>query len=64
AAFVLQPNGRWLADIYHLARLRLGAAGVDAVYGGGFCTFTDRSRFYSFRRDKITGRMVSLIWLE
>jgi YfiH family protein len=64
AAFVLQPNGRWLADIYHLARIRLAAAGVDAVYGGGSCTFTDRARFYSFRRDKITGRMVSLIWLE
>jgi YfiH family protein len=64
AAFEPQRNGRWLADIYRLARIRLAAAGVDAVYGGGFCTFADRERFYSFRRDKVTGRMVSLIWLE
>jgi YfiH family protein len=64
AAFVARPDGRWLADIYHLARIRLAAAGIESVYGGGFCTFTDAARFYSFRRDKITGRMVSLIWLE
>jgi polyphenol oxidase len=64
AAFVARSNGRWLADLYRLARLRLRAVGVDAVYGGGFCTFSDPERFYSFRRDRTTGRMASLIWLE
>jgi YfiH family protein len=64
AAFVARPNGRWLADLYQLARLRLQAAGVSALYGGGFCTYADRARFYSFRRDRTTGRMASLIWLE
>jgi YfiH family protein len=64
AAFVSQSNGRWLADLYHLARIRLQAAGIKAVYGGDFCTFTDREHFYSFRRDRVTGRMASLIWLQ
>lgn len=64
AAFVAQPNGRWLADLYQLARVRLQAAGVEAVYGGDFCTYTDRERFYSYRRDTVTGRMASLIWLQ
>jgi hypothetical protein len=64
AAFVPGSNGRWFADIYQLARIRLAAAGVGAVYGGGLCTCSDPERFYSFRRDKVTGRMVSLIWFE
>lgn len=54
---------KWLADIYALARIRLAAVGVERVYGGGLCTFTDRARFYSYRRDGATGRMASLIWL-
>ncbi len=62
-AFKPAPGGRWLADIYLLARQRLARQGVTAVYGGGECTFTDPQRFYSFRRDTITGRMASLIWL-
>jgi len=64
AAFVQNRPGHWLADIYALARLRLAAAGVEAVYGGGFCTYRDAERFYSFRRDPITGRMASLIWMQ
>lgn len=64
AAFVPSSNeGKWLADIYLLARLRLARAGVSAVYGGEFCTFGDGERFYSYRRDGQTGRMASLVWL-
>ncbi|WP_447832398.1 peptidoglycan editing factor PgeF [Aeromonas salmonicida] len=64
AAFVPSSNeGKWLADIYLLARLRLARAGVGAVYGGEFCTLGDGERFYSYRRDGQTGRMASLVWL-
>ena len=62
AAFELNSRGRWQADLYRLARQRLAGAGLDAVYGGGLCTFEDPSRFYSFRRDKDTGRMVSFVY--
>lgn len=57
-------KGLWLADLYQLARIRLNNAGVTSIYGGGFCTFEDQERFYSFRRDGKTGRMASLIWME
>ncbi|MGF6092519.1 peptidoglycan editing factor PgeF [Pseudomonas sp. 18173] len=63
-AFVPSQNaGKFMADIYTLARLRLAARGVTAVYGGGFCTVTD-PRFFSYRRAPRTGRFASLIWLE
>lgn len=62
-AFVPGRPGKWQADIYSLARLRLKACGVDQVFGGGFCTVSDRKRFFSYRRDGVTGRMASLIWL-
>ncbi|PZP23450.1 peptidoglycan editing factor PgeF [Pseudomonas kuykendallii] len=63
-AFVPSANtGRYIADIYQLARIRLAARGVTAVYGGGFCTFSD-PRFYSYRRANPTGRFASLVWLE
>lgn len=62
-AFVPSANqGRWMADIYQLARLRLAACGVTAVYGGGLCTVTD-PRFYSYRRQSVTGRFASLVWV-
>ena len=66
AAFKVSPShsDRWLADIYQLARLRLQRAGVTAIYGGDFCTFSDADRFYSYRREAVTGRMASLIWIE
>jgi hypothetical protein len=63
AAFRPSPAGRWLADIYALARRRLARCGVNAVYGGELCTYHDAERFYSYRRDGVTGRMASLIWL-
>ncbi|AOU98975.1 hypothetical protein BI364_14340 [Acidihalobacter yilgarnensis] len=63
SAFTPSPQGRWLADLYVLARFRLALAGVTVVYGGHYCTHTDPSRFYSYRRDGVTGRMASLIWL-
>jgi len=64
-AFVPQPTpGKWLADIYQLARIRLEHAGVQAIYGGGRCTYQEAETFYSYRRDGVTGRMASLIWLE
>ncbi|WP_414058432.1 peptidoglycan editing factor PgeF [Pseudomonas sp. HR96] len=56
-----QP-GKYIADIYALARIRLAAVGVTAVYGGGLCTIEDE-RFFSYRRENPTGRFASLVWL-
>jgi YfiH family protein len=56
--------GKYLADIYRLARMMLAKVDVQRVYGGGLCTMTDDRRFYSYRRDKVTGRMASLIWIK
>ncbi|WP_295389857.1 peptidoglycan editing factor PgeF [uncultured Thiodictyon sp.] len=62
-AFQPAAGDRWLADLFALARARLAQAGVTRVYGGGDCTYSDPERFFSFRRDGVTGRMASLIWL-
>lgn len=59
--FLPNPRGRWQADLYALARRRLTAVGIGAFYGGGFCTFSDEERFYSYRRNAETGRMVSFV---
>ncbi|MBM3351030.1 MAG: peptidoglycan editing factor PgeF [Betaproteobacteria bacterium] len=70
SAFKPIAGGRdkWLCDMYAIAKQRLAAIGVTQVYGGGvnedFCTYSDEARFFSFRRDNVTGRMASLIWLE
>jgi len=64
ASVAFTPAGtKFRADIYLLARLRLQAAGLTAIYGGECCTVTDSTTFYSYRRDGITGRLASLIWL-
>ena len=56
-------SNRWQADLYAVARAQLNALGVTAVFGGGFCTYRE-TRFYSYRRDGVTGRIASLIWLS
>ena len=61
--FVPHAPGKWLADLPQLARDRLLAAGVQAVQGGSWCTVSEVSRFFSFRRDRITGRMAALVWV-
>lgn len=58
-----KATGKWLADLYSLAKLRLNAAGVTQVFGGEHCTYSDETRFFSYRRDGVTGRMASCIWL-
>lgn len=55
---------KWFADLFGLARQRLAAVGVVGVYGGGVCTWQDAERFYSYRRDGITGRFATLVWRE
>lgn len=63
-AFVPVSEGHWLFDIYHLARMRLNKLGVMQIFGGDHCTFTEKEYFFSYRRDGITGRMASLIWID
>jgi YfiH family protein len=65
AAFmaVASAPGKYLADIYQLARVALKEVGVTSVSGGGFCTVDDAARFYSYRRDGVTGRFATLIWI-
>lgn len=63
-AFATHANGKYLADLYLLARQRLAKVGVTQVYGGGECTYHDAERFYSYRRDGATGRMATLVWMD
>ena len=63
AASPRNERGRYLADLYGLARRVLRQAGVSDVHGGGWCTHDDAERFFSFRRDGVTGRMATLAWL-
>jgi len=63
AAFASHGPKKWLCDLDQLARQRLQECGVSRVHGGGMCTYLDADRFYSYRRDGVTGRMAALIWL-
>jgi polyphenol oxidase len=64
ATFVPNARGRFMADLDGIARRRLATLGVGRVYGGGVCTYADGERYFSHRRDGITGRQATLIWLE
>jgi YfiH family protein len=63
-AFAARGSGKWLADLYELARQRLEAAGLERVYGGAYDTFAQADVFFSYRRAPGAGRMASLVWLE
>jgi YfiH family protein len=63
SAFASSRPGHWLLDLYAVARQKLEAKGVRSVSGGGFCTYSERERFFSYRRDKAAERMAALIWL-
>lgn len=64
AAFTAGKPGKWYMDIYGLTRARLTACGVRSIHGGEYCTATQSDLFFSYRRDGVTGRTASLIWLE
>ncbi|MDT8451346.1 MAG: peptidoglycan editing factor PgeF [Gammaproteobacteria bacterium] len=65
SAFTRKDEQHWLCDIYQLARIELQQQGIESIYGGGLCTYSDEAHFYSFRRDGArSGRMASLIWLD
>ena len=63
-AFAPVRPGHWLLDLYAVARQRLARAGVEQVFGGTFCTCSERERFFSFRRDRTRERMAALAWIE
>jgi polyphenol oxidase len=64
AAFLPNARGRWQCDLHALARRRLAALGVGAVDGAIGCTAGHPARYFSFRRDRTTGRMAALVWLQ
>jgi polyphenol oxidase len=64
SAFVPNARGRFMADLSLLVRRRLEALGVSRLHGGDECTFADEERFFSHRRDGVTGRQATLIWLD
>ena len=63
-AFSPTRPGHWLLDLYAVARRRLREHGVERIYGGGYCTYSDPARFHSYRRDGTGGRMAAFLWLS
>jgi len=67
AMFAAQPGNKWLADLQGLTRLRLRALGIQQIYGndgtGAWCTVSQPARYFSYRRDGVSGRMAACIWL-
>ena len=63
-SFTDVSDGHWLFNIYQLAKLRLNKMGVNHIYGADHCTLTEQEDFFSYRRDDVTGRMASLIWID
>ncbi|MEO8303746.1 MAG: peptidoglycan editing factor PgeF [Betaproteobacteria bacterium] len=63
ACFVPHCDGKWHADLYGLARRSLARAGVTSIHGGGYCTYSDSARFFSYRRERDSGRMAAAVWL-
>ena len=63
-AFTATTEKHWLLDLYYMARLRLNNIGVNQIYGGTHCTHSEEEQFFSYRRDGVTGRMASLIWIN
>ncbi|HKQ29338.1 MAG TPA: peptidoglycan editing factor PgeF [Burkholderiales bacterium] len=63
-AFVSSRPGHWLLDLYAVARQRLSSRGVERVFGGGYCTYTDAERFHSYRRDRTSARMAAFVWMS
>lgn len=64
-AFIPSVNARWLLDLYAIARLQLTNLGITDIFGGQYCTYSDQTRFFSYRRDgKVAGAMATLIWIS
>ena len=66
SAFIADPNtpGKYLGDLYQIAKQRLNQLGINQISGGEHCTYTEKDKFFSYRRDGKTGRMASFIWFE
>jgi polyphenol oxidase len=64
SAFRPKSGDKWMCDLFAIARQQLQALGILSVHGGGLCTYSNPSRFFSHRRDKTSGRMAALIWRE
>jgi YfiH family protein len=64
SAFVASGAGKYRADLFALGRMALAQIGVKVVGGGTDCTYSDPARFYSYRRDRVTGRHAALIWIS
>jgi len=62
-AFEATRPGHWLLDLYAVARQKLHSKRLRAISGGGFCTYSEQERFFSYRRERTSARMAAFIWL-